>query len=108
YFQLKTVEQKRSISGYFITLVAVMILAYFAYSTFLSNEYLITRLNNISLETGEGTSGRNFIYQAIFDAWYNSDSIWHIMFGFGFAGSIQLSGGVFAHNDWLELLSNFG
>ena len=32
-----------------------------------------------------------------------------LLFGFGFASSLSLSGtGNFAHNDWLELLTNYG
>ena len=35
--------------------------------------------------------------------------IFKLIFGYGFASSLNLSGtGNFAHNDWLELLSNFG
>ena len=33
----------------------------------------------------------------------------NVIFGYGFAGSLKLSGtGSYAHNDWLELLSNYG
>jgi len=38
---------------------------------------------------------------------YNSSSL-HILFGFGFVGSMKLANGAFAHNDWLEILSNYG
>lgn len=55
------------------------------------------------------SSGRDEIYANIFNAWYNNNSVIHFLFGFGFAGSTALSGvGLLAHNDWLELLSNFG
>jgi len=55
-----------------------------------------------------GSSGRDIIYANIFNGWYSSQSILNLLFGFGFAASLNLSNGKFAHNDWLELLSNFG
>jgi O-antigen ligase len=30
------------------------------------------------------------------------------LFGYGYAGSIRLSGSHFAHNDWIELLASLG
>ena len=54
------------------------------------------------------SSQRDRIYFDIFNAWYNSGNIINFIFGYGFAGSQQLASGSFAHNDWLELLSNFG
>lgn len=54
-------------------------------------------------------SGRDRIYANIFNGWLDSDNFINLLFGYGFAGSRLLSGsGHFAHNDWLELLSNFG
>jgi O-antigen ligase len=54
-------------------------------------------------------SGRDRIYANIFNGWLESDSIMNLFFGYGFAGSRPLSGfDSYAHNDWLELLSNFG
>ncbi|RYE35629.1 MAG: hypothetical protein EOP48_30255, partial [Sphingobacteriales bacterium] len=108
YYQFRTIEKKNIIKGYIITLVGLSILSYYAYDFLSSNEYLLNRLNAINVETGEGTSGRNIIYQKIFEDWYNSDSFINLLLGYGFAGSLFLTGGSFAHNDWLELLSNFG
>jgi len=38
-----------------------------------------------------------------------AENFLNLLFGFGFSASLELSGtGHFAHNDWLELLSNYG
>jgi len=52
-------------------------------------------------------SGRNIIYAKILKGWWESDNYWNVVFGYGFAASKDFAG-TFAHNDWLELLSNFG
>ena len=53
-------------------------------------------------------SGRDIIYSNIWNSWLDSN-FFHFLFGYGFAASIKISGiGLFAHNDWLEILSNFG
>lgn len=104
YFQLSTVEKKYRLSRYFVVLVSVVVLTYFTYDVLQDNEFLIARFG-----TG-GASGRDIIYANIFNTWYSNDaSLFNLIFGFGFASSLRLSGtGHFAHNDWLELLSNFG
>ena len=71
----------------------------------MSEEFMIKRMASI-LEGN--TSGRDVIYGTIFTKWYSSTNIWNLLFGFGFAGSLEITGGSYAHNDWLELLSNFG
>ncbi|OJV87454.1 MAG: hypothetical protein BGO34_10260 [Bacteroidia bacterium 44-10] len=106
YYQLQAVKEKNYVLNYVLTFIAVSILIYYTYKVFQSNEYLITRLEKMA----EGNvSNRDAIYTNIMSGWFNSDNILNLIFGFGFAGSLKLSGtGNFAHNDWLELLSNFG
>lgn len=105
YYQIKTVEKSKRIRGYFIGAIVIVILSAFAYETFINNEFLINRM--LSMLEGN-TSGRSIIYSKIWESWYNSGSFINLLFGFGFAGSLVLTGGHYAHNDWLELLSNFG
>jgi O-antigen ligase len=85
-----------------VSLIGVLI---YGYQFFLQNEYLISRFEQ--LDEGN-SSGRDEIFAYIFSNWANSESLFDIFFGYGFAGSRQLSGKGLAHNDWLELLSNFG
>lgn len=71
----------------------------------LKNNFILERLTNYS----DGGSGRDIIYSNLFNAWWNNDSIINFFIGYGFQSSLKLSGlGLFAHNDWLELLINYG
>jgi hypothetical protein len=104
YYQIKTLESHKRFRGFLVALIVMIVLSAFAYKVFISNEFLINRMISIS----EGDVGnRNIIYKEIINKWYNSESVWTFISGFGFAGSLNLTG-EFAHNDWLELLSNFG
>ncbi len=106
FFQLRTIEKKNRFKSYLYLSAAIIGISYFTFNVFKNNEYLTLRLENI-LE-GE-SSGRDTIYFNLFYNWVQSDNFINLIFGFGFAASIQLSNtGNFAHNDWLELLSNFG
>jgi O-antigen ligase len=105
YYQLRSLDEKKRIKGYFFILIALFLLSYFVYDLYVNNEYLVYRMTLIS----EGGSGRDVIYTNIFNAWWSSDNFLNLLFGFGFSASLELSGtGHFAHNDWLELLSNYG
>ncbi len=106
YYQMRTVNKKNKVRGYILISIVAVVIGYFAYDMFISNEFLISRMEQMV----EGNvSGRDRIYANIFNGWLESDSFTNLLFGYGFAGSRLLSGtGNFAHNDWLELLSNFG
>lgn len=105
YYLLKTIEKKNRIRGYIVAIIVLFGISAFGLKIYLSNEFLIDRMTSLS----EGnTSGRNFIYETIFNAWYNSESVWNYLTGFGFASSLKITGDSYAHSDWLELLSNFG
>lgn len=105
YYQLKTVDKKHRFRSYAVVFIGVIALGYFAYDVFLKNEFLIDRMQSI---TDGNSSGRDVIFSNIFNAWLNSDNMFKLIFGFGFASSLTFTGGAYAHNDWLELLSNFG
>jgi O-antigen ligase len=106
YYQLKTIDKKHRVKGYLFTIISILVISYFAYIFFKENEFLIQRMELLS---DGGFSGRDIIYTNLFNVWFNNDNLLNIIFGFGFASSLKLSGtGNFAHNDWLELLSNFG
>lgn len=106
YYQFKTIGKKNKIKGTLLAIVGVVALVYFAYSNMQQNQFLVERLQ--SMEEGQ-SSGRDVIYLNLFNTWYNSDSFINILFGHGFGSTIFFSGaGHWAHNDWLELLTNFG
>ncbi|MCF0206128.1 MAG: O-antigen ligase family protein [Bacteroidales bacterium] len=60
-------------------------------------------------ETIDGnSSGRDAIYSNILDNFFKTDSPKQILFGNGFASSPIVTGGRYAHNDWLEILCGQG
>lgn len=98
---------KHSILKTFLVIAAVIIAGYFVYIWSINNDYLIHRLE----QTAEGnTSERDIIYAGAWDAWYNSNSVLHFFFGYGFEGTLSISGMEHnrAHNDWLEILVDYG
>ena len=104
YYQMRTVDKKHKWTGYLLSLISIITIIFFSYKYYLDNEYLQYR---IQLALAGDTSYRDVIYSNIWDNWLNSD-LFHLFFGYGFAASLKLTGGSYAHNDWLELLSNFG
>lgn len=104
YYQFNTYRRETLFANNLITLVIIGFLSVLAVRFTISNEFVMYRLSSII----EGnTSNRNLIYEMIFDKWYNNQNLLHYLFGFGFAASLDITG-AYAHNDWLELLSNFG
>jgi len=86
-----------------IALVLILIVGNFILN---QNEFSSSRMQNIS--DAASLLVRYDIYTSILSAWINTKSVINFLFGFGFAGSITLTGGYFAHNDWMEILSNLG
>lgn len=81
--------------------------SYAIYNMALNDEYLMSRIE----QTQEGnSSGRDIIYSGAWHAWYDSDNFATLMFGKGFDGILQLesTSHMHAHNDWLEVLVNYG
>lgn len=104
-YQILKVEPKKRIFSLFVTGLFSGIIGYISYLFYLSNEFFVDRWQ----EVNEGGSGRDLIYSNIFNSWYNSDNILNFLFGYGFMTSVQYSGSNnLAHNDWLEVLINFG
>lgn len=109
YYLFKTIENDnkiKALKNYLVIFIGIILIIYFAIDYLGQNEALLDRIQD--LKNGE-TSGRDTIYTNIFNAWLDSESFFNLIFGYGYAASLRLSGkGLFAHNDWLELLSNFG
>ncbi len=106
FYQLKYGTNRHKFFNYIQVAIALAVIFYLANYFFSQNEYFIDRMQNIG--EAKSLSIRFENYLAIWDAWSNTDNIINFLFGFGFAGSIALTGGYFAHNDWLEMLSNLG
>lgn len=71
-----------------------------------TNEYFQHRID----QTLKGkSSGRDFIYSTYWDLWANKSSVLKWLFGYGYEGTLVYGGiSKFAHNDWLEILVDFG
>lgn len=105
YYQLTTVDPKNRVKSSIVSIIGILLIIWFSYDFYTSNEFLINRIQKID----DGGSGREFIFLNLLDNWLESDSITSYLFGFGFVSTIKYSGtGNLAHNDWLELLTNFG
>lgn len=54
------------------------------------------------------SSGRDHLYGGLWSNWKESNSLTTMLFGNGFAYTPYITGGRYAHNDWLELLTTLG
>lgn len=106
FYQIRTIPKKKQFRTYALVFIGFIALGFFTIKIYSQNVFLQTRIQQA--ETGSW-SGRENIYANIFTEWINSDTITQFVFGYGFMGSLKLSGtGNVAHNDWLELLANNG
>lgn len=104
-YYLTSIDGKQKILKYIASTFILILVAQYLIGYFYENIYLIERLTTIS----DGGSGRDIIYINLIENWMNTDSLINFIFGFGFSSTIEFSGsGHFAHNDWLELMTNFG
>lgn len=99
-------ESKKSFFKVVVGGVAIIGIAIWVKNLILSNEYFQYRIET----TLEGNySGRDSIYPEMWKLWYNSENIVNILFGYGYSGSFLNSPSAhFAHNDWLEVLVDYG
>jgi hypothetical protein len=67
-----------------------------------TNYYVFDRL-----EQNESKRPENYL--ALYNNWYNSNSVFNYLFGYGyFSSPLYTPEKVMAHNDWLEMLNDFG
>ena len=87
-------------------IISVCVIAFLAKKWILDNEYFLLRFED-TIEGG--SSNRDQLYAAAWSLWRDSHSLVEIMFGHGFDGTItHMPGNLRAHNDWLEILVNYG
>ena len=99
-------ENRKSFSRILLLIVAMVGVAIWTKDIILSDDYLLQRYE----DTLEGnSSGRDVIYQTMWNMWYEANSVLTIIFGYGFAGTVTFSSmHKMAHNDWLEILVDYG
>lgn len=74
------------------------------YNLYISNDYLMYRIENTK-ELGIGS--RTLAYSMLWQHWYTDTNILTLLFGNGTAATVSVWGN-YAHNDWLEVLINYG
>lgn len=92
----------------FLTLVIVMIgmylLTIFVEQRMETSDYFNDRIE----QTMEGDSSeRDLLYKGFLQHYFEKAGLFHQIFGYGAYGTIKVSVN-FAHNDWLEILTNQG
>lgn len=99
-------ENRRSFFKMSLLVIAIMGIFVWAKDLVLGDDYLLQRYE----DTLEGnTSGRSVIYATLWNLWANSDSLIRYLLGYGYDGTITYSDiHKYAHNDWLEILVDFG
>ncbi len=107
YFLYNIVSQAKRTDKYrylFIIFVAFMISGYYISGYIENSIYFHQRLE--ATASGD-SSGRNILYSRLWDAFTNFNFI-EFFLGQGADSTVIHTGGVFAHNDWLEILVNQG
>ena len=89
----------------FVLIIITIFIIYFIINFLLSNDVITERFRGIE---DDGGSSRDIIFMEILSKTLNSNKIINLIFGYGFVGSINFAFGGTAHNDLLEVLSNFG
>lgn len=81
-----------------------MSVAVFFFLSFMEQSEFMTQRVNATLK-GD-SSARDTLYSYLWNAWLNSDII-HQLFGYGISQTVTIVGN-YAHNDWLEILIDYG
>ncbi len=100
-------DSRHSILKTIFALLLITGVSYLTYYWMITDEYLLYRIE----QTAEGySSGRAEIYVGAWKAWLDSNNFFTYLFGYGFDGTIhqELTHHLHAHNDWLEILVDYG
>ena len=97
-------SKKNKVRNYLVAFLFLIGMTYFAYEFYVQNFYLQER---ISLMIKGDSSGRDNLFEALFNAWYHSDNFFDYLFGLGFNSSGRLTSNV-AHNDWVDIIASYG
>ncbi|MGM9860226.1 MAG: O-antigen ligase family protein [Muribaculaceae bacterium] len=99
-------DSKKSLLNIILVLAGCIVIGLWVNNYVSQNEYFQYRYE----ATLEGkSSGRDVIYSIMWDLWYNKANDLQKLFGYGFDGTIiNNPEGHYAHNDWLEILVDYG
>ena len=108
FFTLRTYFSKAIMSRIAkqYTLLGVIVLVSLLAIVF--NDFVCIAINRMLNIKGSGGSGRDMIYKIYLNGWYSS-SDFALIFGNGlFSATEKLSISKMAHNDWLQMMYDFG
>ena len=105
FVNTKTVSKKRRFFSLLLTIVLIIIGWRFTIQFYEANEYFQYRLE-MTLEGS--SSNRNWIYSTLWQHYINNNNILQLAFGEGAFHTVNITGGLKAHNDWIELLIDCG
>lgn len=95
---------KKSIWKTILYIIFIVGFVIVIYNWVISNEFFQYRVE----QTEEGnSSNRDILYRSILNIFHNTDSVIHILFGYGYNATNRLIG-MMAHSDWLEILLDYG
>lgn len=98
-------DNKHSVLKTIAVIVAIVIASFFLFNWAMNNDYLMYRVE----QTIEGNSSRrDVIYANAWNAWASAESLFTLLFGYGYMGASVRAGVGPAHSDWLEFLVDFG
>ncbi len=95
---------KIGVKQYVLSISLFLIITYFGYNFYQKNQFLIGRMENM---ISGNSSGRDSLINSILGAWYNSENLFHYLFGLGYNSS-RIASGMGSHNDWVDILASFG
>ncbi len=87
-----------------IGFIGIVMGCFIAVSSYYANDFFVLQER---LADGATDSSRWVIWNSIWDSWIQSDSMGQLLFGHGFMSSVK-DAGIFAHNDWFEMLLSLG
>ncbi len=104
YLLFRANTNMKSFKSEVMAILGFAALAIFAYYVMTGSDYMMMRVE----KTLEGnSSNRDIIYTAAFNTLLNGEHFYNLLLGAGTDATIHLIG-CRAHNDWLEILVDFG
>lgn len=102
--ELKGSKRKEKFRVAILMALFMAVIVYYLSYEFSNSVFLQYQIDR----TMEGdSSSRGYLYATLFDHFIHNDNIFQVLFGMGADGTLMVADN-YAHNDWLEILTNQG